>query len=210
MPTAVTRRRKPKQARSREKVERILSAARSILVNEGPIAFNTNRVAKEAKVGVGSLYEYFPNKESIAQRLLEDIERSESDAILQRFAELTEASLHEAIVAIVETTFALYQKHSHLYQALRTVTGEARRREGIRPTETAIVQATQERLKPHQDTLQVRDLELTSLLIFYTVESLAFSSVTHQPSPWTDQQWIDEIVAVVYGYLGLPANQPST
>lgn len=203
MTSTATRRRKPKQARSKEKVERVLQAARTILETEGAGAFNTNRIAKEAKIGVGSLYEYFPNKESIAQRLLEDIERNESDVILQRFAELSASSLKEAVVAIVETTFALYRTHTHLYQALRTVTGEVRRREGIRPTEAAIVQATQERLAQYKDSLQRPDLELTSLLIFYTVESLAFSSVNHQPAHWTDQQWIDEIVAVVSGYLGL-------
>ena len=195
-------RRKPRQARSKEKVDRVLQASRRILEEEGTTAFNTNRIAQEAGIGVGSLYEYFPNKSAIALRLMEDIEEQETEIILKRFSELSSASLEAAIVSIVGTTFQLYRRHSNLYRALRGITG-ATRREGIRPLEQTVLQAIRERLEQHKDEIQRPDLELAALSIFYTVESLTFSSTTHQPQLWTDEQWIDEIVAVVQGYLGV-------
>jgi len=71
-PATVTAPRKlPKQARSAELVGAILQAAIRVLEREGAAAFTTVRVAEQAGVSVGSLYQYFPNKESILFRLQE-------------------------------------------------------------------------------------------------------------------------------------------
>lgn len=69
---ALTPRKTPKQARSSRLVEAILQAAIRVLEREGAAAFTTIRVAGLAGVSVGSLYQYFPNKESILFRLQED------------------------------------------------------------------------------------------------------------------------------------------
>jgi AcrR family transcriptional regulator len=69
---ALSPRKTPKQARSSRLVEAILQAAIRVLERDGAAAFTTIRVAERAGVSVGSLYQYFPNKESILFRLQED------------------------------------------------------------------------------------------------------------------------------------------
>lgn len=68
----VTSRKSPKQARSTQLVAAILQAAIRVLEREGAARFTTIRVAEQAGVSVGSLYQYFPNKESILFRLQQD------------------------------------------------------------------------------------------------------------------------------------------
>jgi len=58
-------RRKPKQDRSRVTRDAIFEAATQILERQGEVAFNTNRIAERAGVSVGTIYQYFPNKEAI-------------------------------------------------------------------------------------------------------------------------------------------------
>lgn len=58
-------RRRPRQARARETCEAIFEAAAQILEREGECAFNTNRIAERAGVSVGTIYQYFPDKEAI-------------------------------------------------------------------------------------------------------------------------------------------------
>ncbi len=65
----VNPRKEPSQERSRLMVEDILEAANLVLLNEGLSAFNTNRIAEVAGVSVGSLYQYFPNKETLLFQL---------------------------------------------------------------------------------------------------------------------------------------------
>jgi AcrR family transcriptional regulator len=72
-PTArIAARKKPLQARSERLVATILEAAIRVLARDGAQRFTTARVAETAGVSVGSLYQYFPNKESILFRLQTD------------------------------------------------------------------------------------------------------------------------------------------
>jgi AcrR family transcriptional regulator len=72
-PTAqISARKKPLQARSERLVATILEAAIRVLARDGAQRFTTARVAETAGVSVGSLYQYFPNKESILFRLQTD------------------------------------------------------------------------------------------------------------------------------------------
>lgn len=62
-------RKEPQQGRSRDLVAAILEAAIRILRSEGASAFTMARIAEKAGVSVGSLYQYFPNKEAVLFRL---------------------------------------------------------------------------------------------------------------------------------------------
>src|ERR1700734_177650 len=62
-------RKQPSQQRSTELVAAILAAAIRVLEREGAARFTTIRVAEVAGVSVGSLYQYFPNKQAILFRL---------------------------------------------------------------------------------------------------------------------------------------------
>jgi len=62
-------RRVPVQQRSREKVERALQAADSLLEREGVTSLTLSRVAEEAGVSVGALYQYLPDREAIVGAL---------------------------------------------------------------------------------------------------------------------------------------------
>lgn len=63
-------RKKPTQERSKSTVEAIYQAVAHILDKEGPLGLNTNKIAEVAGVSVGSLYQYFKNKEGIFEAIL--------------------------------------------------------------------------------------------------------------------------------------------
>jgi AcrR family transcriptional regulator len=58
-------RRSPRQARSRATWEAIVEAAAQILERDGADAFTTGSVAERAGVSIGTLYQYFPDKQAI-------------------------------------------------------------------------------------------------------------------------------------------------
>lgn len=64
-------RRRPRQARAQERVERILDAAEQVFAEVGFSAATTNQIAMQAGTSIGSLYEFFPNKEALAAALAE-------------------------------------------------------------------------------------------------------------------------------------------
>jgi AcrR family transcriptional regulator len=62
-------RKSARQTRSRNTVDCIVEAAARILEQSGTAHYTTNSVAERAGVSVGSLYQYFPNKDSIVVEL---------------------------------------------------------------------------------------------------------------------------------------------
>ena len=70
-------RKEPKQIRSKLMFDSILEASTRVLEEVSFKKFTTNRVAEAAGISIGSLYQYFPNKQSI----LIELERIAIDKI---------------------------------------------------------------------------------------------------------------------------------
>jgi len=62
-------RRVPKQERSRKKYEEILDTAANLFLEKGFEGTTTNEIAARAGISIGSVYQYFDNKEAIVSGL---------------------------------------------------------------------------------------------------------------------------------------------
>jgi AcrR family transcriptional regulator len=69
--SALKPRKTPVQARSTQTVEVILQACIQVLMDGGLERLTTTRVAQRAGTSVGSIYQYFPNKQSLLAAVLE-------------------------------------------------------------------------------------------------------------------------------------------
>ena len=71
-------RKRPTQARSRATVDTILDAAAHVFAERGYTSTTTNHIATHAGLSIGSLYQYFPNKDALLvameERHLEQME----------------------------------------------------------------------------------------------------------------------------------------
>ncbi|MDD3763009.1 MAG: TetR/AcrR family transcriptional regulator [Nevskiales bacterium] len=113
----------PKQARAQATYKAMLDATAQILSEEGYAAVTTNRVAETAGVSIGSLYEYFPNKQSIVAaaigRALRAVVLEVSDGLRMALKQRSERSaVHYWIRAMTE---ALQCRADLLRVALREV-----------------------------------------------------------------------------------------
>ena len=75
-------RRSPRQVRAHETLSVILEAAWRLLKQQGLAGFNTNRIAERAGVSIGTLYGYFPNKQSILVALARRLLQADRQAVL--------------------------------------------------------------------------------------------------------------------------------
>src|SRR5579862_9680112 len=100
----ISARKHPRQARSTRLVADILEAAARVLVRYGAHRFTTARVAEATGISVGSLYQYFPNKEAILFRLQAD-EWRQTISQLRRILADTSVTPPERVRAAVRTFF---------------------------------------------------------------------------------------------------------
>jgi AcrR family transcriptional regulator len=100
----ISERKRPRQVRSERLVAAILEAAIRVLARDGAQRFTTARVAEAAGVSVGSLYQYFPNKESILFRLQTD-EWQQTGALLEGLLNDTTLPPLERLRSVVQAFF---------------------------------------------------------------------------------------------------------
>jgi AcrR family transcriptional regulator len=139
----------PTQARSRERLRRVLDAADDVLANEGAGAFTTNRIAQAAGIPVGSVYRYFPDKEAIVEALAL-LYWSDFEDLVAAAAEIDERDpLPDPGAVVIDALAAGFRARPGFlalwYGGLRT----EKVRNVTRPTRTAIARSMERILATH-------------------------------------------------------------
>ena len=166
----------------------------------------TNRIAERAGVSVGSLYEYFPSKDAILVALAE-AHLAEARSVLRgTTAELarTPTDVRGTVRAIVTATVRLHALAPALHRILfeqalrstriRAMTGEAEARST----------AWWERYLRAQREIAVPDPAVAAAVIFQTIDTMIHKVVIHADGAIPIERWVDEMVALVVGYLRAP------
>ena len=94
-------RKSPSQERSRQTVERILNAATRIFHEQGYAGTTTNDIADEADLSIGSLYQYFPNKDALLAALTKRHITSTTSSLAAMIGELPGDSGFDVILRTV-------------------------------------------------------------------------------------------------------------
>lgn len=84
------KRRQPTQDRSMHTVDILFQAAAQILEKEGEAALTTNKVADVAGFSIGTLYQYFPNKDTLIQAMAQRLQNQVLDQIENYLSSLEE------------------------------------------------------------------------------------------------------------------------
>ncbi len=117
VPTVPTRR-KPKQTRSVQLVSDILEAAAHVFAEEGFDRASTNKIAKRAGVSVGSIYQYFPDKEALIEAIVEKRVEMLREMIFDRLMSMMDRPYTEASEAILRIYVDFVSAEPHLMRVL--------------------------------------------------------------------------------------------
>ena len=185
--------------RSRQMVDRIVTAGRSVLVADGYDGFSTNRIAAAAGISPGSLYQYFPDKAAIldvvVDRYWSDVSErviaSLGDRIGRIGPDMARATA-DALVTAVESDAAL----------LRVIFEELPPRR-LREQRAALVRRVHELatvLLTAQSESRAR-AGIRAWMVVIAVENLTVRWVLDKPTGIDRQDLIDELTQMVLRYL---------
>jgi AcrR family transcriptional regulator len=192
-------RRKPRQVRAELTRQRILTAAAHVFAEHGYAAGTTNRIAERARISIGSLYQYFPNKDAIlAALLVRHLDRgdwTDADKV-----DVSPGSLPAAIRALVRDAIDNHREDPAL---LRMMIEEARVSpelvEAMERHGRSRVAQVRDLLARHPD-VSVTDLDTAAELIVTTVE-LNTHKLMAAPQTIPEEVFAAELVDMVTRYL---------
>lgn len=193
-------RKRPVQARSAQLVSDILQAAIRVLEREGAQRFTTIRVAEQAGVSVGSLYQYFPNKQAILVQLQRD-EWERTGATLAALLGDTTRTLDERLRATFRAFFRSEVDEAPLRLALDAAAPsyrDAPESSSARARMAGIVASFIAAAAPRASRSQ---RELAAQLLLATLEALGKHVSERDLTLDEVDRWADATTEMVRGYL---------
>ena len=191
------------QKRSRVTVETLLDATARVLTRAGYDRASTNRIAATAGVSVGSLYQYFPNKEALVAALVARHNRE----MLQLLRDgLTEMGSRDLATVMRELVRAMVDAHL-VDPVLHRIFAEQVPRMGQLAKIAALQQETFQLIRAYleerRSEISVTDLDSATSICVTTVESLTHEFVINRPdAPDAERdQFVGEVTRLIVGYL---------
>jgi len=204
MSTQLSPRKAPRQSRSQATVTAILDATARILVERGFAAASTNAVAERAGVSVGSLYQYFPNKEALIAAL-HARHGEQMMAVIQRaLTKAMDATLDDALSGLIEATVEAHRVDADLHRVLEEqhddLDDDTMHQEYLDVMEDRIVAL----LARHRDEITAPDLKLAAFMLLNAAHGLIHAVVLQRPRGVSLRHATQEIVRMMRAYLTSP------
>jgi len=200
---ALRPRRKPVQYRSAATVEAIVEAAAQVFARHGYAAGTTNRIAERAGVSIGTLYQYFPNKDAI---LLALIARHLQEGERMLAPVLTELVEHPppVRVALERVLRGLLELHRHQPALHRVLFEEAPRPRELRDQLERTFDLATAALASYlasQAEVTVADPRLAAQLVVQSVEAITHGLIIHPRAEIAPEAYAREAATMLERYL---------
>ncbi|MGC4087793.1 MAG: TetR/AcrR family transcriptional regulator [Polyangiaceae bacterium] len=179
----------------------ILDAAIRVLDREGPDAATTSRVAEVAGVSVGTLYQYFSNRDAIIDAL-QDREFARSTELINRVLlggpRVPDKQLAKAVI---EELLRLYRAAPALHRLLAV--------EGLRVADSERVQAFDLRmvnlvrsfLSLAGPSLCRQNTDAAAFVVYQSVRASMLAYLLEEPAGVDDAALVEELSALLTNYL---------
>ena len=188
-------RRRAKQERAHATLAVVLEAAAQVLQREGYARATTNRIAEVAGVSVGTIYQYFPNKDAIFDAVIRQ-EIAQLLGVLQQAVPDPRESFADALRGVLLALVQSRPDAPALYRSLEHVpNGLFRRRiTDARGNAVAWVRAL---LAAHPKDVRVRDLDTAAFVVVAAAEGIAVNA----SADFFQKRGVDEVASLFTRYL---------
>lgn len=211
MGSSVTRpipRKVPRQERSRQTVERILDAAGRVLVASGYDGASTHRIAEEAGVSPGSVYQYFPNKDVIVHMAVERMVGQISERLVEAIADAFVADPLDGVRTMVSAVLTTTEEHRELTRVLVEQLPRLGGSTAIPAFERRGMDQVQGYLLAMRPRGDPRHAAADAWIVTQAVQQLVTRYVLDEPA--IDREtFVDALTRLVIGFFGSAAVAPS-
>lgn len=198
---SVSIRKKPSQDRSKDTVNIILKATTHIIDQVGVSGISTNKIAEKAGISIGSLYQYFPNKESILAKLMHDYLNKQHQLVSQALLKSDAKSLKEAIEVVLNV---IIKSKSHQIQLNKLFIENFTRIGDIKllqDNHKKLIEIFKLAITPYKNEVRSGDLELMLFNCIQSILMISVSTLFSKEYSIKDQKVKEEMLELVYRYL---------
>lgn len=192
------------QARSRATVDALIEATARILVKEGFDRASTNRIAEEAGVSIGSLYQYYPSKEALVAAVIDRHQQELMQVVRNALAEVSALPLEEGVRRLIAVAIDAHRVNPKLHRVLAEQIPRTGRLKNVEAFNRETYALFRSYLESHRVEVRAADLDLAAFVCVTSVEALTHTAVLHRPEVLSDKAagaLVEEATRLVLRYL---------
>lgn len=195
----------PRQARARATVEAIIVATAQLLTEQGFDVLTTARAAERAGVSVGSLYQYFPNKQALAAAVVDHYGEKFATSFIQAIEERSDGTLGESVDVMIHAAFVSHPHEPALHRTLIELARRVDRVEKNTQFSNRIARTIERKLARHRDEI-APDLDIAdaAALIETVLETVAHRAVERHPVSIAGDRRAGQCRRLILAYLTSP------
>lgn len=199
--TDASPRKKPTQKRAKATVKAIVEATAHLLVADGFHNLSTNKIAETAGVSIGSLYQYFPNKEAIVSAVIESFAERQMAILAGALADIASDDMETVIREIIRSTFEAKRLEPELSKVLfeeLPPIGQVDVMKEWMDNACAVVLVA---LQMRADDVRPKNLELAAFVLVAACHGITHITVVDRPELLGREELTDETAELVLRYL---------
>jgi AcrR family transcriptional regulator len=190
----------PRQKRGQERIDKLLCAAAKLFAKVGYEEANTNAIAREARTSIGSLYQFFPNKEAIlnalADRYLQELHAVHEQMLGEDAVHISLPELYDRIIRSLADFHASHPGFQQMFYGSTTSKHLAAAAEQLKQECIARVEGLMAKRNPEIDPARRKLLAILNVEVIKTLLPLAQSS-----DPATRGRLIDETKTLLLAHM---------
>lgn len=196
------KRRTPRQTRSAETVATIVEAAAQILEAGGLAAFTTNAVAERAGVSIGTLYQYFSDKNALLMALAGQEMQQALENVGTAMRGEADPSVEGRVRAMVRALIHAFRGRQRARKAvLQAILAQGLGIEMMAPIAAFIARASEQVGRGPESLLRPLTREQVFVLSRSLMGTIRAAVLEEQPF-FRGQAFEDEVVRMIVAYLG--------
>ena len=196
-----TRRKAPTQERAKQTVTALVEATAQLLVERGYHQTTTNHIARRAGVSIGSLYQYFPDKQALVVELGMRF-MDEQFALLQgSLRDVAHAPLEQAVRSVIEAMLRAKLDRPELSRVLFSELPSLGVLDLLQLWMQRAASALELIMSMRAAQLAPGDLGLAAHLIVSAMYGVTSYTVIYAPERLEQPSFVDETTRMILNYL---------
>jgi AcrR family transcriptional regulator len=191
----------PQQQRSKATVAAILDGTVRVLEEEGSEAATTSRIAEVAGVSVGTLYQYFANRDAILDAL-QDREFERAGEMMNRILTRSAyASDRDVARAVIEGLLHLHGAAPAMHRLLVVKGLSVTPTDRVQAFDMRIIAVIRSFLNLAGARVRKKNLDAAAFVIYQAVRATMLACLLERPAGLDSATLVDEITDLVLRYL---------
>lgn len=195
-------RKQPKQLRSKRAVVRLVDATAQAIADRGLAHMTTNHIAEAADVSVGTLYQYFDDKQDLVEALLMRISGELAEAVDATLADVMGQDVRTVVRGLITAALNAMEGQEGLYLELARNWHQLHSLSMLDALEEHMVEDCRRYILRHHDDVAIDNLPATLFVVINSTLFTIMRFLSQEDPPISREELIDTLSGMIAAYTG--------